>query len=146
MLSMTDRFRERNNYRSSLIDLRQAQRRYIDQLERTRAEVLSAVNQIRLQDETVEIQRRTLEVADNQRQYARHQYHQGKIDNRDLVIAEDDYYAALNNLNQAKTARWTALLDFRLATGTLRVDEYGLQDGDADLSAAPSQPELPAAP
>lgn len=130
MLSMTDRFRERNNYRSSLIDVRQARRRHLEQSERIRAEVLAVVNQIRLQDETVEIQRRTVEVVDNQRQYARRQYERGEIDNRDLVIAEDEYIRALNNLNEAKTSRWTALLNFRLATGTLRVDEHGLQHGE----------------
>jgi outer membrane protein TolC len=135
LLSMTDRFRERNSYRTSLIDVRQAHRSYVDQSERVRAEVLSAVNQIRLQDETLETQRRTVEVVDDQRQFARRQYERGQIDNRDLVIAEDEYYSALNNLNQAKTARWTALLNFRLATGTLRVDEHGVQQEDAELAA-----------
>ena len=137
MLSMNDRFRERNSYRTSLIDVRQARRHYIDQSERIRAEVLSAVNQIRLQDETVEIQRRTVEVVDDQRQFARRQYERGEIDNRDLVIAEDEYIRALNNLNQAKTSRWTALLNFRLATGTLRVDEHGMQQGDAEFAPPP---------
>ena len=44
--------------------------------------------------------------------------------------AEDEHIRALNGLNQAKTSRWTALLNFRLATGTLRVDEAGGQHDD----------------
>ncbi len=127
LLSMTDRFRERNAYRASLIDLRRTQRSYTDQLERTHAEVLSATNEIRLQTTTVAIQQRNVEVADEQRQFAGKMYELGQIDNRDKVLFEDDYVQALNTLNEAKTARWSALLEFRLATGTLRVDENGVQ-------------------
>lgn len=127
LLSMNDRFRERNAYRSSLIDVRRARRSHTDQLERIRAQVLSAVNQIRLQEETVRIQQRNLEVADERRQNARYLFEEGKLSNRDLVEAEDQYIGAQNRLNFAKTQRWSSLLDFRLATGTLRVDEDGAQ-------------------
>jgi len=139
VLSMTDRFRERNRYRASLIDVRQARRSYIDQLERIRAQVLSAVNQIRLREETLRIQRRNLPVVDDQREYARKMYELGEIDNRDLVIFEDEYVRAQNSLNEAKTSRWTALLNFRLATETLRIDEQGVQHDDPALAPSPPQ-------
>ncbi|MFQ5806423.1 MAG: TolC family protein [Phycisphaerae bacterium] len=137
MLSMTDRFSERNRYRASLIDVRRTQRSYTDQLERIRAEVLSAVNQIRLQEELVQIQRRKVEVAKEQSDFARDQYRKGKIDNLDLVLAEDQYVATLNRLNEAKTSRWNALLDFHLATETLRIDEEGVQHEPPALEPPP---------
>lgn len=125
ILSMNDRFAERNRFRAALIDVRRAARLYEEQAERVRAEVLAALNQIRLQEELVEIQRRNLLVAAKQREFAELQFLEGLIDNRDKVEAEDAYVRAQNDLNLAKTSRWTALLQFRLATDTLRVDESG---------------------
>jgi outer membrane protein TolC len=144
LLSMNDRFRERNDYRSSLIDVRRARRDYTEELEWVRAEVLSAINQIHLQEQLVEVRRRNLQVADNQRRFARDRYEKGYLSNRDLVEAEDEYVRVQNLLNEAKTARWSALLNFRLATGTLRIDENGVQD-DA-LATQPAQTRTPARP
>ena len=81
-------------------------------------------------------------------EYARDQYQRGRIDNRDLVLAEDDYVQAQNAFNQAKTSLWTALLEFRLAMGTLRVDESGAQHDDpalhepsaSNVADSPTQP------
>jgi len=145
ILAMNDRFQERTRYRASLIDLRRAQRAYNEQLERIRAQVLSAVNQIRLQDQVVEIQRRNVEVNFKQAEFARFQFEDGLIDNQALIDAENLYISALNDLNQAKTDRWSFLLEFRLATGTLRVDEDGRQyDEPALYETAPPAAELPA--
>jgi outer membrane protein TolC len=130
LLSINDRFRERNAYRTSLIDVRRAQRSYTDAKEQVVAEVLSAVNRIRLQDETVAIQRRNLELAQDRQDQATYMWQKGKADNRDLVEAQQQYVDAQNALNGAKTARWSALLQFRLATDTLRVDETGVQHAD----------------
>jgi outer membrane protein TolC len=132
LLSMNDRFRERNQYRSSLIDVRRARRNHVEQLERVRAEVMSAINQIELQERLVEVSRRNLQVADNQRSFARDRYENGYLSNRDLVEAEDEYVRVQNLLNESKTARWSALLNFRLATGTLRIDEGGVQQVDVE--------------
>ncbi len=140
VLSMSDRFRERNTYRTSLIDVHRARRNYTAQLERIRAEVMRTVNQIRLQEQVVKIQERNLEVANTQREYARHEYNRGNMDNRDLVEAENDYVRVLNSLNQAKTARWSALLNFRLATETLRIDEEGVQHEDPAMQPPTSSP------
>lgn len=137
ILAMNDRFRERNQFRAALIDVRRSQRFYEEQLERVRAEVLAAVNQIRLQEQLVEIQRRNLSVAQKQSEFAQIQFEEGLIDNRDKVEADDAFVRAQNDLNLAKTSRWSALLNFRLATDTLRVDESGVQhDSAADAAAA----------
>ncbi len=127
ILEMTDRFRERNRYRASLIDVRRARRSYTDLFERIVAEVRSSVHQIQLQEETLRIQRRSLLVAADRRDNAEFLFNKGKVDNRDLVEAQDEFVAAQNRLNLAKTDRWTALLEFRLATGTLWIDDRGTQ-------------------
>ena len=127
LLSLNDRFRERNTYRSSLIDVNRARRSHTTRLEQITSEVRSAVNQIQLQEQLVLIQQQKLDVKAMQRDYARDQYDKGNIDNRDMVEAEDDYVRAQNALNRAKASRWSSLLDFRLATETLRIDQDGVQ-------------------
>jgi len=122
-----ERTRERNRFRASLIDVRRAQRSYHDLLEQIRVDVRRAINRIRLEETSLEIQQRNLEVSNMRREYARYQFYEGMISNRDLVEAEAAWSAARSRLNSAKTSRWRALLDFRLATGTLRVDEDGMQ-------------------
>ncbi|MFH1748921.1 MAG: TolC family protein [Planctomycetota bacterium] len=128
-----ERTRERNRYRSALIDVRRAQRNYEDALERIRAEVRSAVNQIRLQTRSVQIQERNLLVADNRVEFARIQYDDGDIDVQRLLDAENDWTSTKADLNEARTALWRALLRFRLTTETLRVDEDGVQHGAAEF-------------
>jgi len=135
VLAMNDRFAEKNRYRASIIDVRQAQRNYTDQMERVRVGVRQSVNQIELQERIVRIQEEAVKVATRQSEFARIQYEEGLIDNRDKVEAEDALIQALNSLNQAKTDLWSALLGFRLSTGTMRVDEHGDQQPDPDLDA-----------
>jgi len=131
ILSMNDRFREKNQYRASLIDVRRAQRAYTDLSEQVRVEVRQAVNQIRLQERVLQIQRENVNVAAFRAEYSRTLFREGDLGNRDLVEAEDELIRALNDLNEAKTASWSAVLDFRLATETLRIDENGVQSPDA---------------
>lgn len=127
VLAMNDRFAERNQLRRSVISVNRARRSYVDAAERLRADVLRALNEVRLQEQVLEIQEQILEVADRQREFAQIRFEDGDIDNRDKIEAEDDYVDALNQLNAARTDRWSALLEFRLATGTIRIDEYGAQ-------------------
>ncbi|MGD8451788.1 MAG: TolC family protein [Phycisphaerae bacterium] len=123
-----ERTRERHQYRAALLDVRQAERDYQDALESIRAEVRSAVNNLRLEDRSVEIQQRNLAVADNRVEYARIRYDDGEIEVRELLDAEADWTSVSNALSRAKTSRWKALLRFRLSTGTLRIHEDGEQE------------------
>lgn len=125
VLSMNDRFAERNRYRSSLIDVRRSERNYIDTLEQVRVDVRRAVNQLRLQDRVLKIQIENVSVAEFRAEFAREQFNNGDLGNRDVVEAEDELIRAQNSLNRAKTSSWSALLDFRLATETLRFDDSG---------------------
>ncbi|MBU0639701.1 MAG: TolC family protein [Planctomycetes bacterium] len=128
-----ERIRERNRQRTALIDVRRAQRQCEEAVERVRAEVRRAVNAIYLEERSVEIQQRNLQGAERRREFARLQFYDGLISNRDLIEAEDNWTNARNRLNLAKTARWNALLQLRLATETLLIDESGVQHADPDL-------------
>ncbi len=132
-----ERTAERNELRRRLIAVQQAQRTQVGQTERIRAEVRRAVNNIRLQERSLEIQRQAVKVAERQREFAEIQYDQGKIDNRDKIDAENAWVNARNQLNLAKTERWGAILQFRLATETLLIEEDGSQ------LPAPELPESP---
>lgn len=125
-----ERTAERNALRRALIDVRQAQRSYEDLAERIRVEVRRAVNRVYLQERSLEIQSRNVQVADLRREYARYQFEEGEISNRDLVEAENEWRSARDRLNLAKTDRWNALLQFRLATETLAIAEDGTQRPD----------------
>ncbi len=128
VLAMNDRFRERTQFRSSLVDLKRVRRQHVDVLERVRVDVRQAINQIRLQENLVAIQEKNLAVAEKRAEFARLQSEEGDISNRDLIEAENDLIAAQNSLNSAKTERWSRLLDYRLATGTLFIDDEGQQE------------------
>ncbi len=120
-----ERTAERNQFRTALIDVRRAERNHQQLIEQIRAEVRAAVHRIRLEDRSLQIQMRNLEVAELRREYARIQFYDGDIGNRDLIEAEDEWTNARNRLNLAKTSRWSALLRFRIATETLVVDDDG---------------------
>lgn len=132
VLSMDDRYRERTEYRQSRVDLKRAHRNQVDALERVRVDVRRAINEIRLQERLLRIQLRNLQVAERRAEFARIQFNNGDIGNRDVVEAEDQLINAQNQLAQAKTDRWTRLLEYRLSTGTLIIDEDGTQH-DPDL-------------
>lgn len=124
-----ERTAARNRYRGALIGVRQRQRSHLDLSEAIRADVRTARHRIRLANRTVAIQKRSVDVAELRRDYASYMYNEvGEFSNRDLVEAENDWRAARNALNRAQTERWWTILDFRLATGTLRVAEAPVAD------------------
>ena len=130
-----ERTAERNALRRSLINVQQAQRTLQGQSDRVRAEVRRTINGIHLRERSLAIQQKAVEVAERQREYAQIQYDDGKIDNRDKIDAETSWINARNQLALAKTEGWGGILEFRLVTETLRIDENGRQEPDADLPA-----------
>ena len=129
-----ERTAERNTLRRSMISVRAAQRAVLQNEEEVRADVRDAVYQLRLQDDTLRLQTDVLRVAERQAEYAQIQFEKGNIDNRDKIDAEEDLLDAQNRVNLAKTSRWNALLDFRLATETLQVDDEELINGQQNES------------
>ncbi|MEW6252844.1 MAG: TolC family protein, partial [Planctomycetota bacterium] len=125
---------ERAALRRALIDVSRAQRTRQDTSERIRAEVRRAVNVYVLAERSLAIQQKSLEVAEMRREYSAIMFENGEISNREKVEAEDALLAARNDLNFAKTSRWTALLQFRLSTETLVIDEDGVQVPEAEAA------------
>ena len=122
-----ERTAERNALLRALITVQQAQRTWQARGEQIRADVRSAVNGLRLQDTSLRIQDRNVFVAGRQAEYAELEFREGRLNNRDKIDAEKSLIAAQNALNFAKTSRWVAILNFRLATETLEIDEDGTQ-------------------
>lgn len=120
-----ERTAERNRLRRALIDVRAAQRDEQDQGERIRTEVRRVVNLLQLADKRLAIAEQQLKVAERRAEFASLQFEEGLISNRDKVEAEQELLDAQLSLNSAKTARWGLILQFRLATETLLIDEDG---------------------
>lgn len=120
-----DRKAERNALRESQISVRRAERNYDEARDRIRLEVRRAMRQVELARETLDIERRNRDLAIVRRRAAQIEFEFGKIDNRDLVEAQNALLDAMNGLAQAQAGWRLAVLQFRVDTGTLRVDDDG---------------------
>ncbi|MCH8052676.1 MAG: TolC family protein, partial [Planctomycetes bacterium] len=120
-----DRKVERNTYRSSIISLRRAERRYDEALDRVRLDVRGALRQIDRTKFTIEIQLQNTRSNELQLEAANIRFERGQIGNRAIVDANDDLLRARNEYDRAVSGYRRAILAFRLATGTLRVGEDG---------------------
>ena len=120
-----DRKAERNQFRSSLINLRRAQRGYELSVDRVRLEVRRALRQIRQAVFSLEIQEQNIKSNEVRREVAQLEFERGKLSNRDLVEADNDLRQARDDYAQAMSSLRRTILQFRLATGTLRVGEDG---------------------
>lgn len=125
LLSMNDRKRERNDYRSALLSQRRAERDYELMLDNVRADVRRALRRIAQQQNLRMIQ--ALNVAENETRLeaARAQFDLGKSTNQDVVDAETELLRARNAYAAAVAAYRVAILEFRRDTGTLRVSDDG---------------------
>jgi outer membrane protein TolC len=124
-LSVDDRKSERNAYRGSIIDLRRTERRHDQFTDTVRADVRRAVRIIGQQADLRVIQQLNVEENEFRADAARMRFRLGDATNQDVVDAEDDLFAARNQLAGAIASYREAILGFRLATGTLRVTDEG---------------------
>ena len=124
-LRLDDRKTEQNAYRDSQIQLRRAQRRHEEFQDIVRADTRRALRQIAQQDNLKRIE--AINVRDNELRLeaAKAHFDLGKKTNQDVVDTEADLLIARNQLARAMAAYRSAILDFRLDTGTLRVTDEG---------------------
>jgi len=124
-LSLDDRKSERNAYRASLINLRQAERSHDEFSDSVRAQVRRALRRLEQQRRIREIQE--LQVIENElrAEAARLQYDLGEIDNRDRDDALRSLLSARNGMARAVANYRSAVLEFLRDTGTLRATEDG---------------------
>lgn len=124
-LSMDDRKRERNDYRSALLSQRRAERDYELMMDNVRADVRRALRRIAQQENLRMIQALNVKENETRLEAARAQFDLGKSTNQDVVDAETELLRARNAYAAAVAAYRVAILEFRRDTGTLRVSDDG---------------------
>ena len=121
-----DRKEERNQFRSAWIDLRRAERRYEEFADQVRAEVRRALRQIGLAQTTLVIQQESIAINEFRAAQAYDLWRFGRApSNRDKIEAENDLRDARNVYANARAAYRRTILEFLLASGTLRVGDDG---------------------
>ena len=135
-----DRVAERNDYRSSLIGLRRAERLHSEAADTVRLDVRRGLRRLETGRITMDIQRRNIAINDTRRELARVKFEEeGSVPYNDVVDAENDWRDAVNSFADAQAAYRLAILQFYRDTGTLRVGDDGHW-----ITAGASQP--PAVP
>lgn len=123
--SMTDRMAERNQFRESLIGLRRGERDYDEAADQVRADVRRALRQLEQTRRNLQIQAANVKENEIRRAGAEAVFNEGRGTNQDLVDAENDLLNARNALAAARAGYRTAILEFRLSTDTLPIDDEG---------------------
>lgn len=136
-----DRKRERNDLRSILIALRQAERDFEEFHDTVRLEVRRALRRLEQVRSTLDIQHEQIRINELRLAEANAKLKLGRIaSNRDVVDAENDLRNARNSYAAALSDFRRAVLEFLRDTGTLRLDDNGMwTTHDAE------HPETPAA-
>ncbi len=131
-----DRVAERNQYRIALIDFEQAQRSYETQRDAIIADVRSSVRGLNLDQVTLDIQRRAIDLAQRRLEYANELLTQGTATTRDVVDAQAALLLAQDQYDSAKASLQVQVLNVLRDTGTLRIDPDAGSLGHAmDLAA-----------
>ena len=121
-----NRVAERNEYRSSIIDLRRAERNYDRRRDEVRLDVRDAFRGIEQARLSLEIQAENIKINDFRKRQAEELLNRGLLQsNRDKIEAETDWRDAKNRYAQAEANYRTAVLAFLRDTETLRVTDDG---------------------
>ncbi len=117
---------ERNVYRRSLISLRRAERAYDNAYDIVRLEVRRALRRLVRAKFSIGIQDEQIRINKFRQKLAQAKFESGQLtSNRDIVEALNDLRDAENARASAEADFRSAVLDFLLSTGTLRVDDSG---------------------
>jgi hypothetical protein len=117
---------ERNTFRSSLIDLRRAERAYEEFRDQVAAEVRRAIRQIELARFSLVIQQESIAVNEFRKAQVDEFSRLGRLTStRDKIEAENDLRNARNALASASSDYRRTILEFLLAAGALRVEDDG---------------------
>jgi len=117
-----DRLRERNNYRAALIDFERSQRNLISTRDNIAADVRTAARSVESALFTLDIQRRSIELAQRRLDYSNELLIQGKAQARDVTEAQNALLNAQNSFDRAQADLQIQILRLLRDTGTLRVD------------------------
>ena len=138
-----DRKQERNEWRSALIDLRRAERRYDEFRDQVRAQVRRARRQINLASLSLVIQKERITIGKFRAAQATAMYDRGRLaSNRDVIEAENALRDARNSYAAALSDYRRTILEFLLSAGALRIGDDG-KWLTFDSSPAPAEAPAP---
>ena len=120
-----DRVSELADYRGSLVLFEQAKRNYRVDRETVSLEVRDAIRDVDRGRLTLTIQERNIELAQRRLEGVRIRQRREPIEPRRLIEAEQDLLDARNSRDEALADLQTAVLQFLLVTGQLRVGPAG---------------------
>jgi outer membrane protein TolC len=116
-----DRVVERNVYRRALLAFEASLRSYSRTRDTVLVSVRDVIRALRLAQTTLDIQRRSVELAQRRLDYSGELLTQGQASARDVTDAQSDLLNAQDNYNQAKAQLQVQILTFLRVTGTLRL-------------------------
>ena len=111
-----------------MISARRAERDLDETRDTVRADVRRAIRRIEQQENLMQIQAINVEELEFRLAASKAQYELGQTDNQEVVDTENDLLDARNDFASAVAGYRNAILQFRLETGTLRVNDEGLWD------------------
>ncbi len=121
-----DQRQERNEYRSTLINLRRAERNYEEFEDNVRIDVRRAIRNIELAKVSMEIQQKNITINTIREDRARTLMDRGLLSsNRDMIEAQQALQASKNQYATALAGYRLAILTFLRDSGVLRVDDNG---------------------
>ena len=138
-----DRLAERNTYRASLITLDRARRDLDELLDLVTADVRTRIRAIRSAISSLDIQRRSIDLAIRRLDYATELLQAGKVNSRDVVEAQQSLLTAQDAYETARSNLQIEILRFLRDTGTLRVDPRAGALGQAMERLLPAASIMP---
>jgi outer membrane protein TolC len=117
-----DRFAERNVYRRALIGFDQSQRSFVQLRDAIASEVRADVRAIRSAQISLDIQRRSIRLANRRLEYALELLRRGVVNARDVVEAQSSLLDAQDAFSRARANLQIQVLEFLKDSGTLRID------------------------
>lgn len=121
-----DRKTQRNNYRRALITLEQTQRNYEEDVDSIKLAVRGAYRRLKETADRYEIEKNSLELAEERVQMNKVLLDAGRVETRILLLSQDALLEAQNNVTRALIEHLDAKLSFYRDVGILQVRPDGM--------------------
>ncbi len=138
-----DRLVERNVYRRALLAFDRSQRTYVELRDAIAAEVRGDVRGIRSAQISLDIQRRSIRLAQRRLEYSLELLRRGTGNARDVTDAQSSLLTSQDNFSQARSDLQVQVLEFLKDSGTVRIDPSAGSIGralDRDARLNPPEP------
>lgn len=138
-----DRLAERNVYRRALISFDRSQRSFAELRDAIAAEVRGDVRGIRSAQISLDIQRRSIRLAERRLEYSLELLRRGTGNARDVTDAQSSLLTSQDNFSQARSDLQVQVLEFLKDSGTIRIDPNAGSIGralDRDARLNPLEP------